>query len=462
MKPGKINHIHFVGIGGIGMSGIAELLHNLGFHVSGSDLQTNYLTQRLSELGVTTTVGHDANNIQNADVLVISTAIADDNPEILAAQQRHIPVIPRGQMLAELMSLKKGIAIAGAHGKTTTTSLLASIFNAAKLDPTYVIGGKLNSVGRNAYLGKGEYFIAESDESDASFLHIHPLMAIVTNIDNEHIVAYQNDADQLKAAFVEFLQSIPFYGLAVLCIDDPHIAEILPQITCPMLTYGTARNADIWLHDFKQQGTQSTFKVSSLCLNLSNFECALNMPGEHNALNAIAAMAIALHCDIKLDTIQHALQAFTGVGRRSQHCGIGTFGGKTVTLIDDYGHHPKEIAVTLKAIRQAWPNQRIVHIFQPHRYTRTRDLFTDFVKTLSSGDALILLDVHPASEKPIENADSQALCKAIQEQYSLDPIVVSDFAAIPDILATVVQENDIVLTQGAGSISRLMPDYLQT
>lgn len=456
-------HIHFVGIGGIGMSGIAQVLYNLGFTVSGSDLLHNHSIACLQALGINIAIGHHARNIGHADVIVKSAAVGDDNCEIQAALANAVAVVARGQMLAELMQLQKGIAIAGTHGKTTTTSLLARIFTQASLSPTYIIGGKLTDAASNACLGEGDYFIAEADESDASFLHLRPHIAVVTNIDEEHMSAYQYDVEQLKQAFIDFLGHILSDGLAVLCIDDPVVRSILPCIKCTTLTYGMAADADIRIYHSCHLGLQSHFQIASAKLKLAKSHIVLNMLGMHNVANAVAAIVIALYCKIEMRCIQKALLDFSGVNRRFQVHGTKCFDNREVTLIDDYGHHPVEICATLTAISRTWPNERIIHIFQPHRFTRTRDLFDGFVKSLSGSEVLLLLDVYPASEQPIAEADSHALYHAIRQSgVALQLIYVRDVTDIPNILTSIVEDGDIVLTQGAGDVGDVVLHLLET
>ncbi len=456
---GKVQHIHFVGIGGTGMNGIAEVLFNLGYAVSGSDIKQSAVTTHLEQLGVTVHIGHQADNIRNADVVVVSTAIDKTNPEVAAAYQQHIPVIPRAEMLAELMRFRFGIAVAGTHGKTTTTSLVTSILAEAGLDPTFVIGGRLNSAGTNAKLGLGHYLVAEADESDASFLYLQPMVAIVTNIDQDHMETYGGCYQKLQATFIEFLHHLPFYGLAVLCLDDSGVKEILPQLSKPVKTYGVDENADVRAVEIHQDGMHTTFTVlREHCLPL---QITLNMPGWHNMLNALAAITVATHLEISDNAIINSLAAFKGIGRRFQQQGEIAFNGGQISFVDDYGHHPREIAATLEALRQAWPTRRAVVIFQPHRYSRTRDLFEDFVHVLSTVDVLILLDVYPAGETPLANADSKALCRAIRMRGQLDPIFVQADDVLEEILAGIVQADDVILTMGAGSVGHLATELPQ-
>ncbi len=451
---GNIDRIHFVGVGGTGMSGIAEVLCNLGYQVSGSDIKESPVTQRLAGLGITINIGHKRENVAQADVVVASSAIDRSNEEIDEAYLNRIPVIPRAEMLAELMRFRFGIAVAGTHGKTTTTSLTASILAEGGLDPTFVIGGRLNSAGSNAKLGLGHYLVAEADESDASFLYLQPMIAVVTNIDQDHMETYQNSYQRLKDTFVEFLHHLPFYGLAVLCLDDEGVREILPQISKPVITYGVDENADVRAVNIKQDGMHTSFGV----LRRGDYpalEITLNMPGWHNMLNALAAICIASKLDVDDAAIIKSLGAFKGVGRRFQHTTINLPTIGELPLVDDYGHHPREIAATLEALRQAWPQRRSVVIFQPHRYTRTRDLFEDFVHVLSSVDVLILLDVYSAGETVIASADGRALSRAIRVRGQVDPVFVDVFEELPTIVAGIIKPNDVILTMGAGNVGQI-------
>ncbi len=462
----KVNHIHFVGIGGAGMSGIAEVLLNLGFEVSGSDLGDNAATQRLSGLGAVVHQGHAAQYIGQADVVVVSTAVAADNPEVLAARQARIPVVPRAMMLAELMRLKQGIAVAGTHGKTTTTSLTASILGEAGLDPTFVIGGKLNSAGTHAALGQGEFIVAEADESDASFLYLQPVMAVVTNIDLDHMETYGQDFERLKTAFVDFIEHLPFYGTAVLCLDDPHVRAILPRITKPVVTYGQDPEAEVRAVDIQAQGGRMHFGVEIRPArgrpDARRLQVELNLPGLHNVLNALAAITVAVEVGAPYPAIVKALAQFRGVGRRFQRFGeIALPQGGQFTLVDDYGHHPAEMAATLAAARGAFPGRRLVLAFQPHRYTRTRDLFEDFVQVLSRVDALYLADVYAAGEAPIVAADGRALARAIRVQGRVEPVFVSGPADLPAALLAGVQDGDVVITMGAGSVGQVAPRLVE-
>ena len=447
----KVRHIHFVGIGGSGMSGIAEVLANLGYQVSGSDLAANAATKRLAALGVKVFLNHDARHVEGADAVVVSSAVQADNPEVLAARERRVPVVPRALMLAELMRLKQGVAIAGTHGKTTTTSLVASVLAEAGLDPTFVIGGRLNAAGSNARLGAGEFIVVEADESDASFLHLQPVIAVVTNIDADHMATYEHDFGKLKAAFVQFLQNLPFYGAAVLCVDDANVREMLPQISKPVLTYGTSPDAAVRADAIEHR--EGRMRFTALREKAPPLEVTLNLPGRHNVLNALAAIAVATELSIKDEFISKALREFRGVGRRFQNYGaVRCEAGGTFTLIDDYGHHPAEMAATLEAARGAFPGRRIVLAFQPHRYTRTRDLFEDFVGVLSGADALVLAEVYPAGEPPIVAADGRALARALRVFGKVEPVFVEDIADMPAAIRRVAEDGDVVLTMGAGSI----------
>ncbi|MDO4907751.1 UDP-N-acetylmuramate--L-alanine ligase [Neisseria sp.] len=451
----RVNNIHFVGIGGSGMSGIAEVLHNLGFKVSGSDQAQSAVTRHLSGLGIQVYPGHTAAHVTDADVVVVSTAVKPDNPEVLAAQERKIPVIPRALMLAELMRFRDGIAIAGTHGKTTTTSLTASILAAAGMDPTFVIGGKLTAAGTNARLGQGEYIVAEADESDASFLHLTPIMSVVTNIDTDHMDTYDHSVEKLYQAFVTFIHRMPFYGKAFLCTDSEHVRAIVPRISKPFATYGLDDSADIYATGLQPEGDKMRFTVHVKQEGIGPFEVVLNMPGRHNVLNALAAIGVALEVGASVEAVRQGLLGFAGVGRRFQKYGDITLpGGGKATLVDDYGHHPVEMAATLSAARGAYPGRRLVLAFQPHRYTRTRDLFEDFVGVLNTVDMLVLTEVYAAGEEPIVAADARALARAVRVLGKLEPIYCEDVNALPDTLLNVLQEGDVVLTMGAGSINK--------
>ncbi|MEX3944334.1 UDP-N-acetylmuramate--L-alanine ligase [Paraburkholderia sp. EG287A] len=446
-----VKHIHFVGIGGAGMSGIAEVLVNLGYQVSGSDLAKNAVTDRLAALGARIAIGHAEENIEGANAVVVSTAVRSDNPEVLAARHRRIPIVPRAVMLAELMRLKQGIAIAGTHGKTTTTSLVASVLAAGGLDPTFVIGGRLISAGANARLGTGDFIVAEADESDASFLNLFPVIEVITNIDADHMDTYGHDFARLKQAFIEFTHRLPFYGIAVLCVDDPNVKEILPFVSKPIIRYGFASDAQVRAVNVVAREGKMYFTV--MREDAPSLDIVLNLPGTHNVQNALAAIAIATELEVKDADIQRALAEFNGVGRRFQRYGeIPVNGGGAWTLIDDYGHHPVEMAATIAAARGAFPERRLVLAFQPHRYTRTRDCFEDFVRVLSTVDALVLTDVYAAGEAPIVAADGRALARAIRVAGKVEPVFVETVDEVPEALAAVVRDGDVVITMGAGSI----------
>jgi len=451
----KIKRIHFIGIGGSGMSGIAEVLINQGFDISGSDLAESAATRRLCALGARLVIGHTAENVSITDAVVVSTAVREDNPEVVAARARHIPIVPRAQMLAELMRLKQGIAIAGTHGKTTTTSLVASCLAEGGLDPTFVIGGRLNSAGANARLGQGEFLVAEADESDASFLYLSPVMSVVTNIDADHMETYGHDFGRLKSTFVEFLHRLPFYGVAVLCTDDANVREILPRIPKQIVTYGLNPESSIRAEHVVADAGQMHFTCarSGDVSATSRLDITLNLPGLHNVRNALAAIAVATEVGVSDAAIEKALSEFKGVGRRFQRYGeIGLNGGGSFTLVDDYGHHPVEMAATLAAARGAFPGRRILLAFQPHRYTRTRDCFEDFVRVLSSVDALLLSEVYAAGEPPIVAADGRALMRALRVAGSVEPIFVDAIADMPQAILDAAKPGDVVLTMGAGSI----------
>lgn len=453
----RIKKIHFIGIGGSGMSGIAEVLLTQGYVISGSDKNTNAVTKRLAGLGATIFQGHDATYVGGADAIVVSSSIVANNPEVQAAQQARLPILPRAQMLAELMRFHYGIAVAGTHGKTTTTSLLANILAEAKLDPTFVVGGILNSSSASAGLGESRYFVVEADESDASFLHFNPIVSIVTNIDADHMQTYANDFKKLQQAFLDFLQRLPFYGLAVVCIDDPIIAKLLPYISRPTITYGFSEDADIQAYDLVQQGFCSTYKVKYKARN-SELNIRLNLPGKHNVLNSLAALAVAAECcDVADSAIISALQKFLGVGRRLQRCGELLLPQGKVPLLDDYGHHPREIFVTLQALRVAYPQHRLVLAFQPHRYSRTQALFEEFTTVLAEVDVLLLLEIYAAGETPIVGVDSHKLANNIKRLRKVQPIVVSNEDELYKILPTVLKQGDVLLLQGAGSIGTVAP-----
>lgn len=463
----NIKNIHFVGIGGAGMSGIAEVLLNLGYHVSGSDAAESANVKRLRGLGANVHIGHAAENVQKADVLVVSTAIAEDNPELIAARERKIPVVPRAVMLAELMRFRSGIGIAGTHGKTTTTSLVASVMGEGGLDPTFVIGGKLTSAGVNARLGQGDYIVAEADESDASFLHLSVVIAVITNIDQDHMDTYGHDFNKLKDAFVAFTRSIPFYGAAVVCIDDANVREIVPNLQKTVISYGLSEDAQVRAYDVVDANGQMRFKVSRTGFgeDLPVLDVTLNLPGLHNVRNALAAIAVGTEVDVSDAAILKALAEFNGVGRRFQRYGqvkvSEARGGGEFTLIDDYGHHPVEMAATLSAARGAFPNQRIVLAFQPHRYTRTRDCFEDFVRVLSGADGVLLTEVYAAGEPAIVAADGRALTRALRVAGKVEPVFVEQVAQMPQAIADYVQNGDVVITMGAGSIGGVAAKTLE-
>ncbi|MBC7604731.1 MAG: UDP-N-acetylmuramate--L-alanine ligase [Ramlibacter sp.] len=452
-----IKHIHFVGVGGAGMSGIAEVLRNQGYLISGSDLSDSAALRRLEGLGIKTFVGHAAANVLGADAVVTSTAVQSDNPEVLAARKRKIPIVPRAMMLAELMRLKQGIAIAGTHGKTTTTSLVASVLAEGGLDPTFVIGGRLNSAGANAKLGGGDYIVVEADESDASFLNLFPVMAVVTNIDEDHMETYGHDFNKLKSAFLEFLHRMPFYGTAILCIDSPAVREIVPNVQCPVTSYGVSEDAQVRALDIRAVGTQMHFKVQRRNgITLPDLDVKLNLVGHHNVLNALSAIAVAVELNIPDEAVLKSLAEFKGVGRRFQSYGEVAVkpenGGGTFTLIEDYGHHPVEVATTLAAAHGAFPGRRVVLAFQPHRYTRTRDCFEDFVKVLGKADALLLAEVYAAGESPIIAADGRSLVRAVRVSGRVEPIFVDDIGAMPAAILEMARDGDVVMCMGAGSI----------
>ena len=449
----RIKQIHFVGIGGAGMGGIAEVLVNIGYQVTGSDLAQNAMTERLASLGAKIYKAHTATNIEGANVVVVSSAVSDDNPEVMAAKEQNIPVVPRAEMLAEIMRFSNGIAVAGTHGKTTTTSLITSLLAEGGLDPTFVIGGKLNSTASNSRLGTGEYLVAEADESDASFLLLQPMISVVTNIDADHLSTYDNDFEKLKDTFVEFLQHLPFYGLAILCVDDDNVCDILPRITRTIVSYGIHFEADIRAKNVRYDGTQSFFTVERE--GKKTMDVTLNMPGEHNVQNALAAIAIATELGVTDEDILSGLDKFQGVGRRFTCYGeLQTPQGK-IMLVDDYGHHPTEMKATMKAVRSAWPDRRMVVLFQPHRYTRTRDLFEDFSDVLSEPDVLVLMDVYAASEEPIAGADGRSLARAIRNRGKVDPIFVASEDDVVEVLQNQLQDGDVLLTLGAGSVGAI-------
>jgi UDP-N-acetylmuramate--alanine ligase len=451
---GRIRRLHFVGIGGAGMSGIAELVANLGYEVQGSDQRVGDVTRRLQSLGIRVYQGHRAEQIEDCDAVVVSTAIDAENPEIAAARARRIPVVRRAEMLAELMRFHYGVAVAGTHGKTTTTSLITSVLAEGDLDPTFVIGGLLNSAGSNARLGSSKYLVAEADESDASFLHLQPMMSVVTNIDADHMRTYGNDFNRLRNTFLEFLHHLPFYGLAVVCADDPELASLIPLIARPVRTYGTGPDADVRATDIRQDGLRMHFTVH--CEGCSGpLPITLNLPGRHNVLNALAAISVALELGVDEDAIVAALGAFQGIGRRFVVRDCQAPGPRGLTLVDDYGHHPREVAATLEAARQGWPDKRLVLVFQPHRYTRTQEQFEDFVRVLSDVDLLILCEVYAAGEEPIAGADGRALVRAIRSRGLIEPVFIESLDELPPLLDNLALDGDLILTAGAGDIGAL-------
>ncbi len=453
----RINTIHFIGIGGAGMCGIAEVLLNQGYSVTGSDLKETDVTRRLSKMGATVYIGHHVGNVTAADVVVNSSAVLSGNPELIEAKARRIPIVRRAEMLGELMRYRHGIAVAGTHGKTTTTSLIASVLAAGGKDPTFVIGGLLNSAGTNARLGESQYLVAEADESDASFLHLQPMVTVVTNIDADHMDTYEGDFSKLKQTFIEFVHNLPFYGVAVVCGDDPVVQEIIPELSRAIITYGFGEHNDYQAFDIKQKGSHLTFKVKRPD-DKPDLSLSLEMPGKHNVLNATATVAVALDEGVGDEAIQLGLSGFSGVGRRFQIYGEFEVNGdnkESVMLVDDYGHHPTEVAATISAVRDGWPNRRLVMVYQPHRYTRTRDLYEDFVDVLSSVDQLILLEVYSAGEEPIQGADSRHLSRTIRTRGQVDPIFVEGIEAVPAVVSDIVQPGDILITQGAGNVGAL-------
>ncbi len=450
----RIRRIHFVGIGGVGMCGIAEVLCNLGYQVSGSDLRASATTAQLELAGITVAVGHRAENVAGVDVVVVSSAVAADNPELQAARAQRTPVVPRAEMLAELMRYRHGIAVAGTLGKTTTTSLITNIFAEAKLDPTFVIGGRVNSAGTNARLGESRFLIAEADESDASFLHLQPMIAVVTNIEADHMGTYEGDFSKLKKTFVEFLHNLPFYGMAVLCVDDPVVREIIPQLSRPVLTYGVSEDADFRISAIETRGMQTAFSVTRPG-GASELALTVNQPGHHNVLNAVAAVAVATDEGIADDAIVRGIEGFAGVGRRFQIYGDYAVEGGDITLVDDYGHHPTEVQATINAARQAWPERRLLMVYQPHRYSRTKDLYEDFVRVLSAVDGLLMLEVYSAGEEAIPGADSRSLCRSIRQRGQVEPVFVESGDSLFEVLVAMVQPGDVVLTQGAGNVGAI-------
>ncbi|MBT8129165.1 MAG: UDP-N-acetylmuramate--L-alanine ligase [Gammaproteobacteria bacterium] len=459
----RVRKVHFVGVGGVGMSGIAEVMNTIGYEVSGSDVREGALTDKLKAAGIKVYKGHAKENVSDVDVVVTSSAIPVDNPEIQAARARMIPLVPRAEMLAELMRFSNGIAVAGTHGKTTTTSLVASILAEGGLDPTYVIGGKLNSSASNAKLGSGQYLVAEADESDASFLYLQPMLAVVTNVDADHLSTYGGDFRHLHEAFVEFLHHLPFYGLAIVCVDDEHARSLLREITRPVIRYGIEQDADICASGIETTGLQSMFDVM-LPGSDEPLQITLNLPGRHNILNALAAIAVAYELGVDKEAIRTALKNFAGIGRRMQMYGDIKLAVGTITMVDDYGHHPTEVAATLQAVRSSWPERRLVVVFQPHRYSRTQDLFEDFSSVLADVDVLLISEVYAAGEQPIAGADARSLCAAIRQRGKVNPIFVEDINAVERELASVLQGGDVLLTLGAGNIGRVasgLPQKLQ-
>lgn len=458
-KMGRIRKIHFVGIGGAGMCGIAEILQREGYQISGSDIAESATVQYLRDLGVVIFIGHQPQHVEHADAVVISTIINEDNPELTVAHERQIPVLRRAEMLAELMRFRYGIAIAGTHGKTTTTSLVASLLSEGNLDPTFVIGGKLNSIGANARLGAGPYLVAEADESDASFLYLNPMISVVTNIDADHMSTYHHDFSKLKETFIQFLHHLPFYGLAILCWDDPVIRSCLPQVARPMLTYGFEEGADLQAFEWHQEGMTSHFKVRRK--SREDLSVTLNLVGKHNVLNTLSAIAIAMELEIDDETIQRALDKFQGVGRRFQVAHSMIFQEACVTLVDDYGHHPREMEATIAAARAVWPNQRLILVFQPHRYTRTQELYTDFLAVLQKVDMVLLLDIYSAGEEPIAGVNSLALYGDLKQKGMETSEYMENFDRLELRLKEITQEEDIILMQGAGSIGQLFPKFIE-
>ena len=461
LRMRRVSKIHFVGIGGVGMAGIAEVLMNLGYGISGSDLGEGAGVRRLRSLGARIEIGHKSGQLADADVVVASTAISRENPEIVEAQARRIPVVRRAEMLAELMRFRYGIAVAGTHGKTTTTSLVAAVLAEGGLDPTFVVGGKVTSAGTNAQLGAGPYLVAEADESDASFLHLNPMIAVVTNIDADHMETYGGDFSRLKDTFIEFIHNLPFYGLAVVCADDPVVRELMPGFARPVLTYGLEQNADIWAEQLETDGPGTTFRLRTADSE-QGWRVHLNLPGRHNVLNALAAAAVGRELGVDMTSIQKALTEFQGIGRRCEVLGEIRLGQAKALLVDDYGHHPRELSAILQAARAAWPDRRLLVVFQPHRYTRTRDLYEDFCEILSTVDHLILTEVYAAGEEPIANADGRALAQGIRNRGKVNPVFLSDLSKLPDLLASSVQDDDVVLTLGAGDIGQAAQSLAQS
>jgi UDP-N-acetylmuramate--alanine ligase len=449
----RVKCIHFIGSGGAGMSGIAEVLLNEGYQITGSDIARNAVTERLEEKGATVFIGHQQENVAQASVVVVSTAINEENPEIVAAREARIPVVRRAEMLAELMRFRHGIAVAGTHGKTTTTALVTQIYSEADLDPTFVNGGLVKSAGTNARLGSSRILIAEADESDASFLHLQPMVSIVTNIEADHMDTYGGDFQTLKQTFIDFLHNLPFYGQAIMCVDDEVVRELIPQVSRQVITYGFSDDADVKITNYRQEGQQGKFVVTRK--GRADLEITLNIPGRHNALNAAAAIAVATEDDISDEAILAAMVGTQGTGRRFEHLGTFDSGKGNVMLVDDYGHHPTEVDVTIKAARNGWSDKRLVMVFQPHRYSRTRDLYDDFANVLEQVDVLVMLDVYSAGEQPIAGADSRSLCRTIRARGGIDPVFVAEQDALPGVLANILQEGDLVLTQGAGDVGKV-------
>lgn len=457
----RIRRIHFVGVGGEGMNGIAEVVANQGFSVSGSDLQASGVTRRLKQLGVTIFIGHHAGHVEGVDVLVVSNAIPEDNPEVLAAREARIPVVPRAEMLAELMRFKRGIAVAGTHGKTTTTSLAASLLAEGGVDPTFVIGGVVNAWGSHARLGEGDYLLAEADESDGSFLLLQPIIALITNIDRDHLENYDNSFANLKKAFLEFLQHLPFYGAAILCVDDAEVASLIPQVNRAVVTFGLAENADIRATDVRQDGRNMSFRVH-LPQPSEPFEVSINLPGLHNVRNALGACAIAWEIGLDVEAIVACLREFKGVGRRFAEIGELQIADGVVRAIEDYGHHPTELEVTIQAARDGWPSKRIIAVFQPHRYSRTLRLFDEFSRVLSTADVVVLTDIYAAGEAGIEGVDSAALCNSIRARGEVDPILIPDVLQLSALLPPLLKDGDLVLLLGAGNIGQVAQDLRDT
>ncbi len=459
----RIRRIHLIGIGGAGMSGIAEVLLNLGYEVQGSDLRLSQVSRRLQNLGARISVGHQPGNLGDADVVVISSAISPENPEVVAAHERRIPVVARAEMLAELMRFRYGIAVAGTHGKTTTTSLVASALAEGGADPTFVIGGRLKSADANARLGSGRYLVAEADESDASFMHLQPVIAVVTNVDADHLSTYGGDVSRLRQSFIEFLHNLPFYGLAVVCLDDPGVAGLVEEVARPVITYGFAEAADLRATDYRQAGRKAHFTAVAADGH-PPLAVELNLPGRHNVQNALAAIAVARELEIPDAAIAAALDGFEGIDRRMQDMGELVWAGGRALLLDDYGHHPREVAATMEALRGAWPDRRLAVVFQPHRYTRTRDLLDDFAAVLSDADALVLCEVYPAGEEPIAGADGRSLARAIRSRGRVEPVFLEDLDDLPGVLPGVLEDGDLVVTFGAGSIgaaAAALPDQFR-